>query len=175
MLRNIERHIGYLQARIAELEDRMDGIVQASAAFRAKDDILQSVVGIGPQVSRTLLASPARTGARKPAKGITALVGSSLRRRQRHQKRPAPRIQWRSRSKVRMGLYQAAVATIRHYPHMKAFYASLTAARSKASKLALIAVARKNSGPRQCVDPDHDAIPGTRKLRLLKNANRHAI
>jgi transposase len=46
------------------------------------------------------------------------------------------------RRKVRVGLYQAAVASIRHCPRMKTFYASLKA-RGKASRVALIAVARK--------------------------------
>ena len=43
---------------------------------------------------------------------------------------------------MRQGLYQAAVAAIRHCPRMKAFYAGLKA-RGKASRLVLIAVARK--------------------------------
>ena len=46
------------------------------------------------------------------------------------------------RGKVRIALYQAAVAAIRYCPVMKAFYAALKA-RGKASKVALIAVARK--------------------------------
>ena len=46
------------------------------------------------------------------------------------------------RGKVRIALYQAAVAAIRYCATMKAFYASLKA-RGKASKVALIAVARK--------------------------------
>ena len=46
------------------------------------------------------------------------------------------------RSKVRVGLYQAAVAAIRHCPRMKAYYAALKA-KGKASRVALIAIARK--------------------------------
>jgi transposase len=140
VLRNIERHIAFLKARIVELEDRMDGIVEASAAFRAKDEILQSIVGIGPQVSRTLLAHLPELG-QKTRQAITALVGlapyaddSGIKNGPRHIRG--------GRSKVRIGLYQAAVAAVRHCPQMRAFYASLKA-RGKASKLALIAVARK--------------------------------
>ncbi|MGL4465156.1 MAG: hypothetical protein ACRC1K_23625 [Planctomycetia bacterium] len=43
---------------------------------------------------------------------------------------------------MRLGLYQAAVAAVRHCPAMKAHYASLKA-RGKASKVAVVAVARK--------------------------------
>src|SRR5438477_165177 len=46
------------------------------------------------------------------------------------------------RAKVRIALYQAAVSAIRYCAVMKAFYAALKA-RGKASKVALIAVARK--------------------------------
>jgi transposase len=41
-----------------------------------------------------------------------------------------------------VGLYQAAIAAIRHCPRMKEFYTSLKA-RGKASRVAIIAVARK--------------------------------
>ena len=43
---------------------------------------------------------------------------------------------------MRVGLYQAAIAAIRHCPHMKAYYATLKA-RGKASRVAIIAIARK--------------------------------
>ena len=46
------------------------------------------------------------------------------------------------RQKVRIGMYQAAIAAIRHCPRMKAFYAALKA-RGKASRVAIIAIARK--------------------------------
>jgi transposase len=140
VLKNIDRHIDYLQRQIADLEDRMDRIVENSEAFRAKDEILQSIVGIGPQVSRTLLVHLPELGQRT-RQSIAALVGlapypddSGLERHTRHIRG--------GRAKVRIGLYQAAVAAVRHCPVMRAFYASLKA-RGKASKVALIAVARK--------------------------------
>ena len=46
------------------------------------------------------------------------------------------------RNKVRTGLYQAAISAIRHCPTIRAFYTQLKA-RGKASKVALVAVARK--------------------------------
>jgi transposase len=140
VLKNIDQHIAFLGKQIEGLEGRRDGIVAASETFKAKDEILQSITGIGPQVSRTLLVHLPElgTGGRQP---ITALVGlapfpddSGTCKRLRHIRG--------GRSKVRIALYQAAVAAIRYCPTMKAFYASLKA-RGKASKVALIAVARK--------------------------------
>jgi transposase len=140
VLKNIDKHLLFLQRQIAELEDRMDRLVAASATFRAKDDILQSITGIGPQVSRTLLVHLPELG-QGSRQAITALVGlapfaddSGTTSRLRHIRG--------GRAKVRIALYQAAVAAVRYCTTMRAFYASLKA-RGKASKVALIAVARK--------------------------------
>lgn len=140
VLKNIDKHMAFLQRQIEDLEERMDGIVAESETFKARDEILQSIVGIGPQVSRTLLVHLPELG-QGSRQSIAALVGlapfaddSGTCSRIRHIRG--------GRGKVRIALYQAAVAAIRYCPTMKAFYASLKA-RGKASKVALIAVARK--------------------------------
>jgi transposase len=140
VLGSIDEHLAYLGARIADLERRMDRIIESSAAFRARDEILRTITGIGPQVSRTLIAHLPELGCTS-RQAIAALVGlapfnddSGAHAGVRHIRG--------GRAKVRVGLYQAAVAAIRHCPRMKAFYAALKA-RGKASRVALIAVARK--------------------------------
>ena len=140
VIKNIAKHIAFLQRQISDLEERMDRIVTASETFKAKDEILQSIVGIGPQVSRTLLVHLPELG-NGSRQSITALVGlapfaddSGTCSRIRHIRG--------GRAKVRSALYQAAVAAIRYCATMKGFYAALKA-RGKASKGALIAVARK--------------------------------
>jgi transposase len=138
--RNIDKVITFLEKQIEDLEERLDRIVADSASFKAKDDILQSIVGIGPQVSRTLLVHLPELG-HGSRQAIAALVGlapfaddSGASHRIRHIRG--------GRGKVRIALYQAAVAAIRYCATMKAFYAALKA-RGKATKVALIAVARK--------------------------------
>src|SRR5438477_202171 len=140
ILRNIDKVIAFLKKQIAELEERLDRIVADSETFKAKDDILQSIVGIGPQVARTLLVHLPELG-HGSRQAIAALVGlapfaddSGTCSRVRHIRG--------GRSKVRIALYQAAVVAIRYCATMKAFYASLKA-RGKPTKVALIAVARK--------------------------------
>lgn len=140
VLKNIDKHIAFLERQIEELEERMDKMVSQSETFKAKDEILQSIVGIGPQVSRTLLVHLPELG-QGSRQSIAALVGlapfaddSGTSSRIRHIRG--------GRGKVRIALYQAAVAAIRYCPTMKAFYAALKA-RGKATKVALIAVARK--------------------------------
>lgn len=140
VLRSIDQHIAYLEARIRQLEERMDQLVEGCATFRARDEILQTITGIGPQVSRTLLAYLPELGSTSRQR-ITALVGLAPFNDDSGN-HSGPRHIRGGRSKVRRGLYQAAVAAIRHCPRMKAVYAALKA-RGKASRVALVAVARK--------------------------------
>jgi transposase len=140
VVQNIDAHIQYLKKQIKELEDRMDHFVDNSEAFRSRDEILQSIPGVGPHVSRTLLAYLPELGL-GTRQQISALVGlapfnddSGMQSHTRHIRG--------GRGKVRLGLYQAAVVAIRHCPPMKEFYIRLKE-RGKATKVAMIAVARK--------------------------------
>jgi transposase len=140
VLQSIDRHLAYLKQQIRDLEGRLDRLIASSAAFQARNDILQTITGIGPQVSRTLLVHLPELG-QCTRQTIAALVGlapfnddSGNHAGQRHIRG--------GRSKVRVGMYQAAISAIRHCPRMKAFYAGLKA-RGKASRVAIIAVARK--------------------------------
>lgn len=140
VLKNIAKHIAYLEAQIKDFEARMNSIVETSEAFKAQNDILQSITGIGPQVSRTLIAYLPELG-RRSRQSIAALVGLAPFNDDSGQHKGARHIRG-GRAKVRIGLYQAAVTAIRHSPPMKTFYASLKA-RGKATKVAIVAVARK--------------------------------
>jgi transposase len=140
ILKSIERHIGYLEDQIQDLEQRMDRIIESSAAFQARNEILQTITGIGPQIARTLIAYLPELG-RYNRQTIAALVGLAPFNDDSGT-HSGPRHIRGGRKKVRLGLYQAAIAAIRHCPRMKAFYANLKA-RGKASRVAIIAVARK--------------------------------
>ena len=140
VLKDIDKLIDYLEKHMRELEQRMDQLIENTTAFRSRNDILQTITGIGPQVSRTLIAYLPELG-QHSRQAITALVGLAPFNDDSGEHR-GPRHIRGGRSKVRVGLYQAAIAAIRHCQRMKAFYASLKA-RGKASRVAIIAVARK--------------------------------
>jgi len=140
VIKNIEAHIDYLKKQIRTLEERMDQFVEDSEAFRARDEVLQSIPGVGPQVSRTLLAYLPELGL-ATRQQITALVGLAPFNDDSGQQSHVRHIRG-GRNKVRRGLYQAAIVAVRHFPSMKDFYARLKQ-RGKASKVALIAIARK--------------------------------
>ncbi len=138
--RDIEAHIRFLNRKIVDVEKQMKKLIDASDALRHKDDILQSVPGIGAQVSRTLLVRLPELGT-LDRRRLSCLVGlapvnwdSGAMKGSRHIRG--------GRATVRVALYQAAICAVRVNSSMKAFYARLRASGKKA-KVALIAVARK--------------------------------
>jgi transposase len=138
--RGIEQHIAWLRKQIADVDDELDGAIRGSAVWREKDDLLRSAPGVGPVVSRTLLAELPELG-QLNRKKIAALVGVAPMNRDSGSKRGYRSI-WGGRAVVRSVLYMAALVATRHNPHFKAFYQGLLR-RGKLKKVALVACMRK--------------------------------
>jgi transposase len=100
----------------------------------------QSVPGVGPVLSRTLLADLPELGT-LARKQIAALVGVAPLNRDSGTLRGA-RTCWGGRAPVRAVLYMATVAATRCNPVIQSFYRRLCAA-GKAKKVALTACMRK--------------------------------
>jgi transposase len=66
VLRGIERTLAALQAALAELDQEIDGQVRSSPAWRASEDLLTSVPGIGKITARTLIAELPRARPPRP-------------------------------------------------------------------------------------------------------------
>ena len=137
---SLERHLAWLEAEVAEADGRLAEAVKASPAWKEKDELLQSIPGLGPVSSLTLLAALPELGSLDGGK-ISALVGlapladdSGTRRGGRHVRG--------GRAAVRRILYLAALSAARHNPALKAFRDRLSA-RGKKPKVILTAVARK--------------------------------
>src|SRR5262245_4534374 len=136
----LERHLVWLEAELAAADRELAAAVQASPAWRERDALLQSVPGLGPVSSQTLLAALPELGT-LPGGRLAALVGlapfnddSGTRQRGRHIRG--------GRAVVRRVLYLAALAAVRHNPVLKAFRQRL-AERGKRPKVILTAVARR--------------------------------
>jgi transposase len=138
--KNIRQHIDYLDRQLGKIEAELTAQVKASPAWRERDELLQSVPGVGPQVSRTLLAELPELGTLS-GRQLTALCGLAPLNRDSG-RRSGPRAIRGGRSHVRAALYQAALVATRFNPPLKRFYQELLA-RGKAKKLALVAVARR--------------------------------
>lgn len=132
----VAAHVTWLEAELRDLDGDVDAAIQASPTWRARDDLLQSVPGVGPVLSRTLLADLPELG-HLDRKQIATLVGVAPLARDSGRLRGRRGI-WGGRAEVRRVLYMATVVAIRHNPAIRAFYDRLLAA-GKPPKVALIA------------------------------------
>lgn len=140
VLKRIDRHLALLQKELSEIETDLDSTIRHSPAWRANEDLLSTVPGVGKTTARTLLAELPELG-RLKAKQIAALVGVAPFNRESGRWRGRRTIAG-GRASVRACLYMAALTASRSNPMLKAFYHRLLAA-GKAKKLALTAVMRK--------------------------------
>ena len=138
--KSIARLLKALQKELTSVDADIDGAVRGSPAWREKEDLLTTVPGIGPAISRTLIAELPELG-RLDRKQIAALAGLAPFTRQSGT--------WRGRSfigggrtAVRTALFMGAMVAKKHNPLLKTFFDRLVAA-GKPKMVALIAVARK--------------------------------
>jgi len=138
--RDITQHIHWLQRRLRDVDGDLEQAIHASPLWRAKEDLLRSVPGVGPVVSRTLLGELPELGT-LTHKQIAALVGVAPRACDSGTLR-GKRMVWGGRAPVRAALYMAALVAARRNPVIRAFYERLRAA-GKPAKVALVACMRK--------------------------------
>ncbi len=138
--KRIDAHIRWLEAELERADNDLDQSIRQSPVWRENEDLLRSVPGIGPVISRTLLAELPELGELN-RKQIAALVGiaplncdsGTLRGR---------RVIWGGRASVRAVLYMAALVASRRNAVIRAFYKRLRNA-GKAPKVALVACMHK--------------------------------
>lgn len=138
--RSIERLIRALETELADLDHDIDAAVRTSPAWREAEDLLSSVPGVGPIVSRSLLAELPELGT-LDRKKIAALAGLAPFTRQSGTWRGKSFIGG-GRTSIRAVLFMAALTASRHNPVLKDVYCRLISA-GKPKMLALIAVARR--------------------------------
>jgi transposase len=140
LTRELRRHIRWLERRVHDVDDEIGTAISGQPTWRAHDELLRSVPGIGPTTARTLLAEVPELG-HLDRRAIAALIGvapfncdSGTHRGQRHI--------WGGRAAVRSTLYMAALVATRRNIRLQGFYRRLRAA-GKPAKVALVAVMRK--------------------------------
>jgi transposase len=138
--RSIARLVAALEKELAEINREIDEQIKATPAWRATEDLLRSVPGVGPIVARTLLGELPELG-KLSRREIAALVGLAPWTRQSGAWRGKSFIGG-GRTAVRTVLFTAALAAARYNPALKAFRDRLVAA-GKPKMVAIIAVARK--------------------------------
>ena len=136
----IQEHIRYMEKQLKELEQGLSELLSSSPVWWAKEKLLDSVPGVGPVLTVTLLAGLPELG-RLDRREIASLVGVAPFNRDSGTLR-GKRTVWGGRSSVRATLYMATLAATRYNSVMRAFYQRLLEA-GKPKKVALTACMRK--------------------------------
>lgn len=138
--RDITQHLRWLEKRLADVDSDLTQAIATSPLYRAQDDLLQSVPGVGRVTALTLLGKLPELG-RLSRREIAALVGVAPLNRDSGTMR-GKRFVWGGRAPGRAVLYMAALVGVKHNPILRAFYARLCAA-GKVFKVAITACMRK--------------------------------
>jgi transposase len=137
---DIEVHLTWLRRRLEQLNRDLDTQIRQSPLWRDRDRLLQSFTGIGPVVSKAIIAQMPEIGT-LPGKKASALTGTAPYNRDSGRLRGKRMIRG-GRSHLRRLLYMTAVVAARFNPVIRSFYQRLLAA-GKPKKLALTACMRK--------------------------------
>jgi transposase len=137
---DIQEHLTWLRHRQEQLDRDLDNQIRQSPLWQDRDRLYQTVPGIGPVVSRTVIAQMPELGT-LPGKKAVALVGVAPYNRDSGRFRGKRMIRG-GRSHLRRMLYIAAVVASRFNPTIRDFYKRLVVA-GKPKKLALTACIRK--------------------------------
>ena len=136
----IRQHIAWLETQLERANHDLDQRVRKSPAWRAKDELLRSAPGVGPIVSRTVMAELPELG-RLNRKKIAALVGVAPLNRDSGVLRGRRQV-FGGRRTVRTVLYMAVLSAVRSDPVLRAFHDQLRE-RGKPPKVALTACMRR--------------------------------
>lgn len=138
--KSLKTHIAFLERELRIADTDLGALVRESPAWRERDELLQSVPGVGPVLSLTLLADLPELG-RLSRREIAKLVGVAPLSRDSGSFRGRRFVQG-GRASVRAVLYMGALVATKRNAVIGAFYQRLLAA-GKPKKLALVACMRK--------------------------------
>ena len=163
--KNVQQVLTNLQAWIAEFDREIDQFIQGSSLGKEKEELYTSVPGVGPQLSRTLIAHLPELGTLNQRE-ITALVGLAPFNRDSGSYQ-GKRFICGGRQKVRATLYMAALVATQHNPVLRAFYQKLLH-KGKLKKVALVACMRKLLIILNSMAKNHAAWDANYAEKLLK-------
>jgi transposase len=138
--KSIQTLLKTLKGQLSLIDDQLDTLIEATQEWKSKNDILQSVPGIGKVMAYTLLSDLPELG-QLNHKEIAALVGIAPYNKESGKQRGLQRIRG-GRSQIRTVMFMAMMSTVQCNPKFKAFYEKLKAA-GKRPKVALVACMRK--------------------------------
>jgi transposase len=138
--KSIQVVIDTINQQILEIENQLNDEIKGNPVLKEKDQLIQSVPGVGPNTARMLLAALPELG-RLSGKQMASLVGVAPFNRDSGKMR-GRRMVFGGRTSVRNLLYMAALVASRHNKTIREFYSRLRNS-GKTGKLALVACVRK--------------------------------
>lgn len=136
----IEAHLSWLRTELENVDRELDDFIRQNPTLQRKVEIVTSVPGVGPVLSKALIAHLPELGVIN-RKEIAALVGVAPFNSDSGTYK-GKRIVWGGRKQIRSILYMGALVGTRHNPTIRSFYQRLLAA-GKEQKVALTACMRK--------------------------------
>lgn len=140
MQKSLSKHIAWLDKQIAGFDNDLTKRLRESDVWRAKDDLLRGIPGVGAVTTRTMLAKCPELGTLN-RREIAALTGVAPLSNDSGKHR-GKRFVWGGRADVRAVLYMATVSAIRCNGPIKAFAERLKKA-GKPPKVVIVACMRK--------------------------------
>lgn len=138
--KSISAHIAWLDKRIAQIESDLGKRLRGSDLWRAKDDILLSIPGVGEITSRSMLSRCPEIGTLAPRQ-MAKLIGVAPLNRDSGKLRGQRHI-WGGRADVRSVLYMATISAMTCNEKIKRFATRLKAA-GKRPKVVIVACMHK--------------------------------
>jgi len=138
--KSLAKHIAWLDKQVAEVDSDLNNRLRKSDAWRAKDDLLRGIPGVGAVTTLTMLAKCPELGTLNRREiaaltGVAPLANDSGRHR-------GKRFIWGGRADVRAVLYMAAISAMRCNGTIKAFAERLKKT-GKPPKVVIVACMRK--------------------------------
>lgn len=137
---DLRQHIRWLERRLGDIDDQIASLIRQSPLWRAQENLLRSVPGVGPVTASAILVGLPELG-RISRRQIAALVGCAPLNRDSGRSR-GPRTTWGGRASIRQVLYMATLVATKRNPVIRVFYQRLRAA-GKQPRVAIIASMRK--------------------------------
>lgn len=140
VVKEIKQMLRNLDKQISKIEEKLKAFCESNEPIRTAQEKLEKVKGIGPVLSRSLIAYLPEAGTLNDRE-VASLVGLAPYNRDSGSTQRRMRI-YAGRGKLRPILFMAAMVASRHNPILKRFYEHLIS-KHKPRKVALTAVMRK--------------------------------
>lgn len=140
LLRSIDAVIELLDRELEQIQNELSTLIQSNLVWKAKDELLQSVKGVGPKTSHALIAELPELG-QLTRRQIAKLAGVAPLNRDSGKMR-GKQTTGHGRKTVRTVLYMAAFNAKRSNAQLRQFYLRMRNA-GKPYKVAMTACMRK--------------------------------